>query len=75
MYTIIGGNPFTMYTGTTTFTGLRVVANTESFDEMEDIVREKYDECGGLILVLDNGKEMAYDEEGKLINPEAGVAV
>jgi hypothetical protein len=54
MYTIIGGNPITLNNGTTTFTSLRVVGNTESFNEMQKIVKDKYDECAGLILVLHN---------------------
>ena len=64
MFTIIGGNPFTGYTGTTSFTGLRVVATVETYDEMKKIVDESYDECGGLFLVLENGKEIEYNEDG-----------
>ena len=74
MYTIIGGNPFTNYTGTTTFTGLRVVGTTEVFQEMEEMVKNNWEECGGLLLVLFNGKELDRDSTGVLVNPEALVA-
>jgi hypothetical protein len=67
MYTIIGGIPFTNYTGTTTFVGLRVVGNTESFEEMESMVKNAYEDCSGLMLVLYNGKEIEYDSEGKMV--------
>lgn len=70
MYTIIGGNPFTGYTGTTTFTGLRVVGRTSDFKEMESIVKQSYEECSGLILVLFNGEEVKYDDEGRFIEPK-----
>lgn len=53
-YVVIGANPFTAYTGTETFTGLRIV---DTFDELKDFTSEMrrryFDECGGLYLVLD----------------------
>jgi len=69
MFIIIGGNPFTCYTGTTTFTGLQVVAKTESFEEMKQIVKDCFDEVGGLILVLFNGEELEVDNDLNWIDP------
>lgn len=59
MYIIVGGRPFTMYTGTTTYTGLSVVGNAASKEEAKAIVLAQYEECGGLLLVIDSetGKE------------------
>ena len=67
MYTIIGGNPFTGYTGTTSFTSLKVLGNTKCPQEVRDIVNKNYENCSGLILVIKDGKEVEYDAEGKMI--------
>lgn len=52
-YIIIGGNPITIYTGTTTFTSLKIVGRTNSLKEVDKIIRNKYDECAGLICSID----------------------
>ena len=52
-YVVVGGNPFTMYTGTTTFTAIRVLCKTNSKTEAEVVVKDNYDECGGLIEIFD----------------------
>ena len=57
-YTIVGGNPITIYSGTTTFTGLRIVGVTESIKEAKKIQEDNYDECGGLIITIVDGKEI-----------------
>mgnify|MGYP003532299364 FL=1 len=67
MYTIIGGNPFTGYTGTTSFTSLKVLGKTKRPQEVRDIVNKNYENCSGLILVIKDGKEVEYDAEGKMI--------
>jgi len=70
-YTIVGGNPFCGYTGTITFTSLRVVGSADSYEEASQLVRDNWECCSGLIMVLYDGKELGYNEEGELINPEA----
>ena len=52
-YIVVGGNPFRSYTGTEVCTGLRVVDTADSKEECEMIVRTHYEECGGLMLVVD----------------------
>jgi len=52
-YFIIGGNPFTMYTGTTAITGLYVVGKTDTLEEAKKMFQEKWDECGGVLLIID----------------------
>lgn len=68
MYTVIGGNPFVDFSGTVTFTGVRIVGKCSTFDEMEKIAKDYYHECAGLILVLFNGEEIEY-ENGKYKRP------
>jgi hypothetical protein len=51
-YIIVGGRPFTMYTGTTTYTGLDIVGTTDTLEDAGLIVREKYEQCGGLIVII-----------------------
>jgi len=48
-YLVVGGNPFTPYTGTTTFTGLRKLGIFSTKEEVLACVEEHYDVCGGLI--------------------------
>lgn len=52
-YLVVGGNPFTCYTGTTSFTSLDVVGKANSWKEAADIFNNKYDECSGLLLIID----------------------
>jgi len=58
-YIIIGGNYYRAYTGTGTFTSINVVGSTDSEEEVKQIVNDKCNECGGLMLVIDTttGKE------------------
>lgn len=69
MFTIIGGNPFTGYKGSTMFTSLRVVGTTPDFEEMKQIVEDSFDECCGLFLILFDGKEIESDENFNWIDP------
>lgn len=52
-YIVVGGIPFRGYTGTLSFTGLKVVGGSSSTEEIARIVHDHYDECGGLLLILD----------------------
>ncbi len=65
-YLIIGGNPFQGYTGTTTFTGLRIVAVTDDRGNINRLFRKHYEECSGLLLVIDTETSRAVepDENG-----------
>lgn len=58
-YIIIGGIPFRGYTGTLTFTGLRVIGRSNTIEGVKKLVADKYEEIGGLHLVIDaeTGKE------------------
>lgn len=69
-YTVVGGNPFCGHTGTMSFTGLRVVSNVETFAEATRDAKENFDKCGGLMLVLYDGNELEYDEDGYAVKPE-----
>jgi hypothetical protein len=58
-YSVIGGNPFVGYTGTMSFTALRVVGQADTQEQVEALIKEHYEPCGGLLLVIDlaTGKE------------------
>ena len=61
-YLVIGGNPFRMYTGTTTFTGLRKIGEYSSYGQAEKAVLENFDECGGLIEIFTAGDEKCTED-------------
>ena len=48
-YFVVGGMPFQVYNGTTTFTGLYSLGIFNTQEEAENCRNEKYNECGGLI--------------------------
>jgi RNA polymerase subunit RPABC4/transcription elongation factor Spt4 len=52
-YIIIGGQPFKNYNNTTVFTGLKVIDTAETADIAKAIVEDVYNECGGLIIIVD----------------------
>lgn len=52
-YILVGGNPFRMYTGTLTYTGLDVVAKSDSLEEIKKAFNDRYDDCGGLLMIID----------------------
>lgn len=62
-FLVVGGVPFRSYTGTGSFTGLRLVGYTDSDDEVAVLVNNNYDDCGGLIHVfdLDNMEDLEDD--------------
>lgn len=51
------------------FTGLRIVDKVETFDQMEEVVKQNFEDCGGLILILDGDEEIQYDEDGNYLDP------
>lgn len=52
-YSLIAGSTFRMYTGTVTFTGLRVVAHADTADEMKELTHQHYESGSGLLLWID----------------------
>jgi len=53
-FVIIGGCYFRAYTGTGTYTGLKVIGEADTKEEAESIYNEKYDDGGGLLIILEN---------------------
>lgn len=58
-YSVIGGKPSLGYTGTMSFTALKVVGTANTQEEVEAIIKAHYEACGGLLLVIQlaTGKE------------------
>lgn len=54
-YVLIGGNPSVSYTGTCSFTGLRVVGKYKSRELALVGLKRHYEDIGGLFLILDPG--------------------
>ncbi len=52
-YVLVGGNPIRSYTGTGTFTGLHVVGHAETLEGIKELFTEKYDQCGGLLVMIE----------------------
>lgn len=52
-YILIGGLPFRNYTGTLTYTGLKLVGQSDSLTEIGKLATRKFEEHGGLLLALD----------------------
>jgi len=52
-YLVIGGNPFRTYTSTVTYTGLYTVGLVKTSKEAAKLIKDNYDDCGGLISVFD----------------------
>ena len=52
-YVIIGATPFRGYTNTLTYTSLNVVESTDDKDDVPRLVALQYEECGGLLIVMD----------------------
>lgn len=42
-----------MYNGTTTFTSLDIKFKTDSLEKAKDQFHKEYEECSGLVLVID----------------------
>ena len=51
-YLLIGGEPFIEYTGTTTFTYLKVIGTANSKQTMKKMYSDNYYECGGLMIII-----------------------
>lgn len=47
-YIVVGGNPFR-----NSFTGLRIVSSSDSLAEVKETIKLHYDNCGGLLMVVD----------------------
>ncbi len=60
-YFVIGGSPFSMYTGTTTFTDLRLLGSFDNICDAETCVNENYEECAGLIQIFEAAVENLQD--------------
>lgn len=58
-FILIGGNPFRPYTGTTTYTSLKVIGTAHSKEEIRKLYQDNYENCAGLLLVVEaeTGKE------------------
>jgi hypothetical protein len=54
MYILIGGNPFRGYTNTLTYTDLKVVDRVDTKKQAVASFRKHYDDCGGLLRVMDS---------------------
>lgn len=61
-YILVGANPFRGYTGTLTYTSLKVIGSVETLPELRKLWDENYSKCGGLMLMIDlsSGKEVDY---------------
>jgi len=62
-YIIVGGSPFTGFSGTVTFTHLQVIAATDDPKEAKELLDYNYNICGGLVLAIDTetGQEAKWD--------------
>lgn len=65
-YILIGGNPFTGYTRTTTFTSLKIVGSGNTKKEIQKLIKKNYDACCGLFIVVDaeSGEEPDWFKDG-----------
>lgn len=52
-YSVVGGNYFRSYHGTGTFTCLKILGTCDTEEEVKALVEAKFEDCGGLILVVD----------------------
>lgn len=59
-YIVVGGNP-EVYTGVVTYTSIGIVGKADTLEEAKTIFNLKYDECGGLLVVIDmhTGEEIS----------------
>ena len=62
-YILVGGNPFSCYTGTLTFTGLGVVGSFDSKEEADVAFTSAYDSAGGLLLIIDTEESNPSDSK------------
>lgn len=62
--TLVGANPFIQYTGSQSVTALNVIGRNLSQAEAKKLAKEKYEDCGGLIIGVnqDTGEEIGLDK-------------
>lgn len=60
-FLLVGGSPFRMYTGTKTFLSLKIVAEADTKEAIEELSTANYDQCGGLVLVIDTDEPAVED--------------
>ena len=70
-YLVIGGIPFTGYTGTETYTDLTIRGGAPTVEAAQTIFDAFYDESGGLLIIVDTatGEEVSRDV---MVDDEAG---
>ena len=53
-YAVVGGNYYrSPGYGHGMFTSISVLIKTDNLEEANEVVKEKYDDCGGLIYIVD----------------------
>jgi len=52
-YILVGGQPFTGYTGSTQCTGLSIRRRSDDLDKIRKLWTECYEESGGLMIIID----------------------
>lgn len=53
LYIVVGGTPFRTYTGTTSFTSIKELCRTTNQSEANNVVKDTYEECCGLIHIIE----------------------
>jgi len=52
-YIVVGGVPFTGYTGVETYTSIIEIGRFNTMDEAELCISKNWDSCGGLLHIID----------------------
>lgn len=53
LYIVVGGTPFRTYIGTTSFTSIKELCRTINQSEANNVVKDMYEECCGLIYIIE----------------------
>jgi len=61
-YTLVGGNPFHDYKGTTIFGSLSVVGTFERLHKALQAYQENWENYGGLLIIIDLETGLAVEE-------------
>lgn len=56
-FILVGANPYRGYTNTLTYTDLKVIGSVDTEIELKKLVEDSYDDCGGLLHVIDLQQE------------------
>lgn len=65
-YLLVGSSGyFHTYTGTGVHIGLKVLASTEDKTCIDEMVKDFYNKCGGLIMIIDTETKEEYIGEEK----------